>query len=124
MAYFSNGSEGAVFENDCAGCLFGEDACPIAFVQINWNYEAARSENKVAGEILNHLVRQDEKTFEYKGCAMKKLLIDKCAGVVENFKWMIQHFDWANSQSGAHTEDSPELKSAKAVLKQFDIFKE
>ena len=55
MAYFSNGSEGMCF--DCDGCLYAENACPIAWVQMNYNYDACNVE--VARAILGDLVRQD-----------------------------------------------------------------
>ena len=57
MAYFSNGSEGTVFEDQCARCKYGEEPCPIAAVQLNYNYEAC--DNEVAENILNALVEQD-----------------------------------------------------------------
>lgn len=54
MAYFSNGSEGAVFDAQCMRCKYGEDACPIAMVQMMYNYEACN--NKTARAILDALV--------------------------------------------------------------------
>ena len=35
MAYFSNGSEGMCFEDQCAKCKYGQEPCPIAAVQIS-----------------------------------------------------------------------------------------
>jgi len=57
MAYFSNGSEGTVFDDQCGRCKYGELACPIAFAQMNWNYEACNV--PVAREILDSLVKDD-----------------------------------------------------------------
>ena len=57
MAYFSNGSEGAVFEEQCSKCKYGLHDCPIAFVQMEYNYEACN--NDVATRILNQLVKPD-----------------------------------------------------------------
>jgi hypothetical protein len=57
MAYFSNGTEGMVFDDQCGRCKYGEHPCPIALVQINYNYDAAN--NKVASDILNSLVKDD-----------------------------------------------------------------
>ena len=57
MAYFSNGSEGMVFEDQCARCFYGEKPCPIAWVQIEYNYEAVN--NDIATKILNELVKND-----------------------------------------------------------------
>jgi hypothetical protein len=57
MAYFSNSSEGELFADECADCIFGERPCPIAMVQMNYNYEAAN--NETATDILNDLVKND-----------------------------------------------------------------
>ena len=57
MAYFSNGTEGMAFDDQCAKCKFGDLACPIALVQIHYNYGAVG--NEVATQILNHLVKND-----------------------------------------------------------------
>lgn len=57
MAYFSNGSEGFVFDAQCDKCKYGNKPCPIALVQMNHNYEAVN--NKVATDILNTLVKND-----------------------------------------------------------------
>ena len=69
MAYFSNGSEGMCFDDECSDCKYGQDACPIAFVQGFYNYDACN--NDVATKILDHLVKNDGK------CSMKKLIIEK-----------------------------------------------
>lgn len=57
MAYFSNGSEGDVFDDQCGRCKHGLDQCPIAWVQTNYNYDAVG--NQVATEILDSLVKND-----------------------------------------------------------------
>ena len=57
MAYFSNGSEGMCFEDQCAKCKYGQEPCPIALVQTLYNYEACN--NEVASNILNALVKND-----------------------------------------------------------------
>ena len=54
MAYFSNGSEGMCFDDQCAKCKYGLLPCPIALVQIMYNYDAAN--NEVATKILDSLV--------------------------------------------------------------------
>ena len=58
MAYFSNGSEGMVFDEECAGCVLGEKSCPIALVHFEYNYKQAG--NPTASCILNDLVTQKE----------------------------------------------------------------
>ena len=57
MGYFSNGTEGTVFDHQCSLCKYGEKNCPIAFVQQMYNYDACN--NKVAREILDELVKDN-----------------------------------------------------------------
>jgi hypothetical protein len=57
MAYFSNGSEGMVFDDQCAKCKYGDKPCPIALVQMEYNYAAVN--NEVATKILGNLVKDD-----------------------------------------------------------------
>lgn len=57
MAYFSNSGAGEVFYNQCAKCKYGEEPCPIAAVQVLYNYDACN--NKTARAILDELVKQD-----------------------------------------------------------------
>ncbi len=71
MAYFSNGTEGRVFDEECSECILGNDPCPIALVQGMFNYDACN--NKTARAILNDLVKQGD-DFEYLGCQMKPFL--------------------------------------------------
>lgn len=68
MAYFSNGSEGEVFDFECSTCKYGKQPCPIAYVQMNFNYSACN--NKIAREILDMLVSDNGE------CSMKKLIND------------------------------------------------
>lgn len=64
MAYFSNGTEGEVFDDQCSKCKFGEGTCPIAFVQQHFNYDACN--NQVATDILNCLVNNDGTCMMYR----------------------------------------------------------
>ena len=73
MAYFSNSSEGMAFDDECSECALFDSPCPIAFVQMDFNYEACN--NKTATAILNALVKQG-KDGEYLGCTMKAF-VDK-----------------------------------------------
>jgi hypothetical protein len=57
MAYFSNGSEGMMFEEQCARCKYGQEPCPIAGVQLLYNYDAVN--NDIASKILEYLVHDD-----------------------------------------------------------------
>jgi len=54
MAYFSNSTEGSVFEYQCSICKYGETSCPIAWVQLEYNYEACN--NEIARKILDFLI--------------------------------------------------------------------
>lgn len=64
MAYFSNGREGARFEEQCSRCKYGQKACPIALVQMEYNYNACN--NKVAMKILDSLVKNDGTCMMYE----------------------------------------------------------
>ena len=44
MAYFSNSTEGSVFDYQCSLCKYGEEPCPIAAVQSIYNYDACNNE--------------------------------------------------------------------------------
>ena len=57
MAYFANGTEGECFDNQCSICKYGEEPCPIAFVQCEYNYDACN--NEVATNILNDLIKNN-----------------------------------------------------------------
>ena len=57
MAYFSNGNEGMCFEEQCTKCKYGDVYCPIASVQMMYNYDAVN--NKTATAILAELVEND-----------------------------------------------------------------
>lgn len=65
MAYFSNGSEGEVFDDQCARCKFGQKPCPISAVQMLYNYDACNV--PVARKILDSLVANSGE------CAMFKM---------------------------------------------------
>lgn len=76
MAYFSNGAEGEVLEDQCIGCLHGEDLtifCPISAVQTNFNYRQADKGQGALRQALNMLIDQD-------GICQMKPLIDKIKG--------------------------------------------
>lgn len=64
MAYFSNGSEGMVFDDQCRKCKYGDKPCPIAGVQMAYNYDACN--NEVARKILDSLVKNDGTCTMYK----------------------------------------------------------
>lgn len=64
MAYFSNGTEGEVFYNQCARCKYGESPCPIACVQLTYNYEACN--NVIARKILDTLISDNGECSMFK----------------------------------------------------------
>ena len=57
MAYFSNSSDGSVFDAQCSKCKFGNYACPVAAMQLLWNYDQVG--NKLAEQIMDNFVKQD-----------------------------------------------------------------
>ena len=63
-AYFSNGTEGMVFDYQCSLCKYGEEACPIMYVQSAYNYDACN--NEVAKKILNDLVADNGECAMFK----------------------------------------------------------
>ena len=65
MAYFPNGSSGYTLDEQCMDCL-PEEPCPIAYVQIEYNYEQCNAGQEKMRELLRHLVTDDGK------CQMKK----------------------------------------------------
>ncbi len=73
MAYFSNGSEGMLHHLECAECILADKFCPIASVQMSYNYDACN--NKTATAILNNLIKQTE-SGDYVGCQMRPLLME------------------------------------------------
>jgi len=64
MAYFPNGTAGMVFDEECSTCKYGQEPCPIALVQIQYNYDTCQ--NPKLKELLDCLVKQDGT------CEMKK----------------------------------------------------
>jgi hypothetical protein len=56
MAYFSNGSEGHVFDDQCGRCKFGKSPCPIALIQISYNYDQLKDTTGTARKIMDTLV--------------------------------------------------------------------
>jgi len=72
MAYFSNGTEGEVLDEQCGECRLPDDApCPILFVQGMFNYkQIGRKQLKKAMNIL----------VDKKGNCQMKPLIDDLPG--------------------------------------------
>ena len=64
MAYFPNGSAGAVFEEQCGRCRYGEGHCPVWEVQYLYNYDAV--DNPIATTILDTLIKNDGTCMMFK----------------------------------------------------------
>ena len=73
MAYFSNGSEGMVFDDQCAKCKYGKTYCPVAFIQLTYNYDQCN--NELACKIMNVLVDETGECQVWK-MAQTELEID------------------------------------------------
>ncbi len=56
MAYFANGSEGEILEEQCARCPYGERPCPIIHVQMMYNYDQVKPGNEKLREAMDRLV--------------------------------------------------------------------
>ena len=56
MAYFSNGSEGMILEEQCARCPLGEKPCPITLVQLLYNYKQVGI--PTLRDAMNHLINE------------------------------------------------------------------
>lgn len=74
MAYFANGSEGEILENQCDTCVHAHDdgVCPISAIQMLFNYE--QIDNPDLNAAMSILV--DDEGI----CQMRKALID--AGIL------------------------------------------
>jgi hypothetical protein len=68
MAYFSNGSEGEILEDQCQECILGLGGCPTYGVQFNFNYD--QMSNEKLKEAMNMLVNE-------KGICQTKEAIDE-----------------------------------------------
>lgn len=102
MAYFSNSSEGSVLDDQCCDCPLGSGwnspdqptlftvgtdyeppglrPCPVAFVQMQFNYDQVTSENKgdeTARKIMDALVTPlDFKTGKGGVCKVREQLME------------------------------------------------
>jgi len=76
MAYFSNGTEGMVLDEQCSECNLQNTApCPVLFVQMTYNYKQLKKGNELLQEAMNCLVDEDgnckmkpeiDKLFDYQ----------------------------------------------------------
>jgi len=72
MAYFANGTEGMVLDEQCEECHIPYDApCPLLAVQMMYNYDQNKEGNEDLEAAMDMLISNK------KGCMMKAIL-DKC----------------------------------------------
>jgi len=57
MAYFSNGSDGAILDRQCLDCPLGDGPCPIAVIHAIYNYD--QCDVPKLREAMNILVNED-----------------------------------------------------------------
>lgn len=74
MAYFSNGSEGEIFDAQCGKCKYGEHPCPVAAMQLLYNYDQIG--NELAIKIMDNFVKDDGTCTVFE-MAKQDFLIDK-----------------------------------------------
>lgn len=58
MAYFSNGTEGEILDDQCMKCPFGNQACPVYEVQTFYNYKQMNSGNKDLKDAMEMLINE------------------------------------------------------------------
>lgn len=71
MGYFSNGTEGMIYEEQyCQSCVHGDDddGCPIMMVHLLWNYDQIDEDEKV--EMLDTLIPRSDDKLQNEKCAM------------------------------------------------------
>lgn len=76
MAYFPNGTAGQILDDQCDGCLHGVSdgiMCPVAYIQINFNYKQLDKGNESLRAVMNKLINE-------AGVCQMKAAMDK-AGI-------------------------------------------
>lgn len=71
MAYFANGTEADILDQQCEKCLYGmsdDILCPISAVQLTYNYD--QRDNEKLAEAMNLLINNDGL------CLMRKAMVD------------------------------------------------
>lgn len=84
MAYFSNSSEGECFDDQCSRCKFGQMACPVALLQMEYNYEQLREPTGKLTEVMNLLVKEDGTCTVFE-MAKADFEVEKRAGYTGRF---------------------------------------
>lgn len=74
MAYFANGTEGMILDEQCCNCFYIMDtdkepkSCPVHFVHLTYNSDQLKKGNEQLRAALNLLVNQNGE------CQVKKLV--------------------------------------------------
>jgi hypothetical protein len=77
MAYFPNGSAGAVLEAQCADCPLGNGPCPVAGIQMLYNYDQLNDGQENLKDAMSLLVNE-------KGvCEVRKQILENVTRVSE-----------------------------------------
>lgn len=75
MAYFANGSEGEILDDQCAECKLSNDAdCPVLWVQLTYNYKQLDKGSEILREAMNCLIA-DKGICQMKKCMDEHLTI-------------------------------------------------
>lgn len=75
MAYFSNATEGAILDAQCPNCPGGPQ-CPVALVQLIYNYDQVTAGNEKLREAISLLISDDGM------CNMRASIIDNARQIV------------------------------------------
>ena len=78
MAYFPNGSSGEVLDMQCADCPLGDGPCPVALVQMTFNYDQCDDSEAKLRQAMTYLVN-DEGT-----CEVRKQILDNVTRVTSS----------------------------------------
>ncbi|MCK9274831.1 MAG: hypothetical protein M0P57_07060 [Syntrophales bacterium] len=68
MAYFQNGTDSELIDNECRNCELGKELCPVYLAQCLFNFEQMEEGKERLMQVL-HLLIDDNGT-----CQMKKLI--------------------------------------------------
>lgn len=67
MGYFSNGTEGELYQEDyCDRCIHGQDGCAVWFAHEMYNYDECNNKNS----ILHLLIPRSEDGLGNEQCRM------------------------------------------------------
>ena len=75
MAYFPNGCAGEVLDVQCADCPLGEGPCPVALVQMMFNYDQCSDDQAKLRQAMSCLV--DDEGM----CQVRKQILDNVTRV-------------------------------------------